>query len=70
MKSFVLLFASCFILTQATKDTACEKADAVNASQQSTAVLQQAPESDASVVNVLLNTIEFALSSQNVIAGI
>ena len=63
MKIIVLLFAAFLAFGLATKETVSPKAPEKE-------VAQVTQEADAPVMEVLLDTVEIAISSQNVIAGI
>ena len=63
MKLIVLLFAAFLAFGLATKETVSPKAPEKE-------IVQAAEEVEAPVMGVLLDTVEIAISSQNVIAGI
>ena len=63
MKIIVLLFAAFLAFGLATKETVSPKAPEKE-------IVQAAEEVEAPVMGVLLDTVEIAISSQNVIAGI
>lgn len=65
MKIIILLFAAFLAFGLATKETV-----SVKATEKEIATAQVAEEVEAPVMNVLLDTVEIAVSSQNVIAGI
>ncbi|MBC5993477.1 hypothetical protein [Pontibacter cellulosilyticus] len=65
MKIIVLLFAAFLAFGLATKETV-----SVKATEKEIATAKVAEEVEAPVLNVLLDTVEIAVSSQDVIAGI
>ena len=65
MKIIILLFAAFLAFGLATKETV-----SVKENKKEIATAQVAEEVEAPVMNVLLDTVEIAVSSQNVIAGI